>query len=131
MFRKKAAKIVSDGNRGFTLVEVLIASVIFAVGVLAVASMQTSAFKGNTTASEITKSSGRAANILENFLAANYSALATGSLPDEDGYSISWTVTEDPGTNSFKTIKVNIEWVDTSGMERETVFKLIRAKAEG
>jgi len=44
-----------DNNRGFTLIEIMIAMVIFVVGMLSVAAMQTSATKGNNTANRSTR----------------------------------------------------------------------------
>jgi type IV pilus assembly protein PilV len=46
---------VCNNNQGFTLVEIMIAMVIFVVGMLSVAAMQTSATKGNNTANRSTR----------------------------------------------------------------------------
>ena len=46
---------VCNNNQGFTLIEIMIAMVIFVVGMLSVAAMQTSATKGNNTANRSTR----------------------------------------------------------------------------
>ena len=46
---------ICNNNRGFTLIEIMIAMVIFVVGMLSVAAMQTSATKGNNTANRSTR----------------------------------------------------------------------------
>jgi type IV pilus assembly protein PilV len=46
---------VYNNNQGFTLIEIMIAMVIFVVGMLSVAAMQTSATKGNNTANRSTR----------------------------------------------------------------------------
>ena len=46
---------VCNNNQGFTLIEIMIAMVIFVVGMLSVAAMQTSATKGNNTANRTTR----------------------------------------------------------------------------
>ena len=46
---------ICDNNRGFTLIEIMIAMVIFVVGMLSVAAMQTGATKGNNTANRSTR----------------------------------------------------------------------------
>ena len=51
-FRKSATW---DTNRGFTLIEVMMGMVIFAIGILSVAAMQTSAIRGNTSANKTTR----------------------------------------------------------------------------
>ena len=46
---------VCNNNQGFTLIEIMIAMVIFVVGMLSVAAMQTGATKGNNTANRSTR----------------------------------------------------------------------------
>jgi len=46
---------VGNNNQGFTLIEIMIAMVIFMVGMLSVAALQTSATKGNTNANRSTR----------------------------------------------------------------------------
>ena len=47
--------MICNNNQGFTLIEIMIAMVIFVVGMLSVAAMQTSATKGNNTANRSTR----------------------------------------------------------------------------
>jgi prepilin-type N-terminal cleavage/methylation domain-containing protein len=47
--------MICNNNRGFTLIEIMIAMVIFVVGMLSVAAMQTGATKGNNTANRSTR----------------------------------------------------------------------------
>ncbi len=56
-------------EKGFTLVEVLVALTIFAVGLLALAGMQITAIQTNATAHTLTVATGLAEEVLEQFLA--------------------------------------------------------------
>jgi len=58
----------SKGQAGFTLIEVLIAITIFAIGLLAIAGMQMTAIQTNSTASEITARAALAEGIMEEIL---------------------------------------------------------------
>ncbi len=69
-------------NNGFTLVEVLISLFIFAVGVLAVASMQISSYAGNDRANIGSEATTIASDKLEELLSLNYD---NASLLDVDG----------------------------------------------
>lgn len=59
-------------KRGFTLIEVVIALAILAIGILAMFSMQTMGIKGNTTANHISTGSTWAADRLELLMALPY-----------------------------------------------------------
>ncbi|MGD9244039.1 MAG: prepilin-type N-terminal cleavage/methylation domain-containing protein [Desulfobacterales bacterium] len=103
-------------DEGFTLIEVLIAVSIFAIGLLAVAVMQTSAIKVNSSAAKITTSMTWAQDKMEELMALSYSDHQLEDLGDppsgtdsqgelhqetSGNYTISWTVTDNnplPGT---------------------------------
>lgn len=71
------------GNEaGFTLLEVMIAGVILAIGILTYAGLQISATKGNATSISITSKSNWAADQVEKLLSLSYNDLV---LLDEDG----------------------------------------------
>jgi type IV pilus assembly protein PilV len=107
---------------GFTLIEVLIAITIFAVGLLAVAAMQTSAIKMNSTAGKLTNLSTWGMDKIEELSALPYTNpwLQTAGNPpgtDTDGnthqevsgdYTISWTVIDDNPVTSTKNITVTV-----------------------
>ena len=107
---------------GFTLIEVLIAITIFAVGLLAVAAMQTSAIKMNSTAGKLTNLSTWGMDKIEELSALPYTSpwlQAAGNPPgtDTDGnthrevsgdYTISWTVIDDTPLTSTKNIRVTV-----------------------
>jgi prepilin-type N-terminal cleavage/methylation domain-containing protein len=82
---------LSTGNKGFTLIEVLIAIAIFSIGVLAVGAMQVSSVKDNAIARGVTKKASLAADRMEKLLALPYDdpQLSAGSHPvdgiDNDG----------------------------------------------
>jgi type IV pilus assembly protein PilV len=120
-------------NDGFTLIETLIAIAIFAIGILAVLSMQISAVNTNATAKKVTDNYTWAAQRVEEFMALPFTdALlndtggnffspaqdvdgidnnADGQIdePGEDGYAtIAWRVQENPPANGFRSKNITI-----------------------
>jgi type IV pilus assembly protein PilV len=107
---------------GFTLIEVLIALTIFAVGLLAVAAMQTSAIKMNSTAGKLTNLSTWGMDKIEELSALPYTdpwLETAGNPPGNDSagnthqevsgdYTISWTVIDDNPLTSTKNITVTV-----------------------
>lgn len=114
-YSKKTGIKKLQKDQGFTLIEVLIAISIFAVGLLAVATMQLSAIRVNSTAGQITTRITWAQDKLEELMALPYTdsqLQAAGSPFQEttpDGYyTISWTVTDDTPISDTKLITVTV-----------------------
>lgn len=109
----------NSDNKGFTLIEVLIALGIFAIGMLAVASLQVSASLKSRKAAEVTQASAIASDQMEELMALNFD---NGDLdpenpppPKYDGkYKIEWTVTDSDlnadGARDAKTINLSVKW---------------------
>ncbi len=96
MFQQEKKDLLSGkGHRmtqkGFTLVETMMASCVLSIGLLAVASMQTTAIFGNANAFEMTEATTLAENMVEEFMLRPFDdpaledADADGDAEDEDG----------------------------------------------
>ena len=103
--------------KGFTLIEVLIGMVIFSVGILAVAALQVSSTKGNSSARRITEATALAESQIEALMQLSYdhADLNPANNPHEDiqdPYTINWNVTEIDldanGTDDSKAVIVTV-----------------------
>jgi len=70
--KRSRADLPFSNEAGFTLIEVIVALAILTIGVLAVNAMQTTAVKGNMTASDITIASTWAADKVEQIFGMDY-----------------------------------------------------------
>lgn len=105
-------------DRGFTLIEVLIAIAVLTIGLLAIGSVQISAIRGNDTGKMMSQASSFAADQMERLLALDFTDAAlndTGggaaaAAPRTEGaYSISWSIDDNPGgTANLKLITVTV-----------------------
>ena len=133
-------------DRGFTLLEILIAISILTVGLLAVASMQISAMRANTFAGGVTEGTTWTGDQLEKLLARPYD---DADLNDTDGdgaaglddtgddadyppedrgrYTVCWNVAVDAVTNNTKTISVIAIWTD-HGVSKRVSIQHIKAR---
>ncbi len=119
-----------DPAGGFTIIEVMIAMLVFAIGILGVVTMQTSSVSGNAKARYISEATNYAADRVEILLDTNYSAIVDGAGTNpglnglDDGgitpattadyyttstdglYKIYWNVVSNLPTSNSKTIKI-------------------------
>jgi prepilin-type N-terminal cleavage/methylation domain-containing protein len=99
---------------GFTLIEVLVALTIFAVGLLAIAALQTSAIRMNSTGDRLTEISTLGIDKYEELMSLPFTdpQLAVGG-PYTDpnppaGYTVRWTVVQDILVANTKYISLTV-----------------------
>ena len=92
---------------GFTILEVMIAISILAIGLLAVFSGQNMAIQGNNRASHLTEGMTLAQDKMEELLALPYDSVTTGT-GTQGNYSIAWTVYDNDPINNTKRIVVTV-----------------------
>ena len=120
MFRNQLhQKSKSNTQSGFTIIEVMIAVSIFAIGFLAISSLQFTASRNNRTASEITLAVTIATDRMESLMALpfNHEDLNPDSNPHPESqgkYDLQWVVADVDmnvdGVNDAKTVSMTISW---------------------
>jgi type IV pilus assembly protein PilV len=123
-----------NNEQGFTLIEVLIAMAIFAIGILAVAQLQLWNVKNNTTGNITTMATMLAREQMEALKnAADVTTLSSGSDPnnpiDADGnpggiFTRSWTVSNPLTGNTSRHLAVTVSW-NRRGHNRSVVLTSI------
>jgi type IV pilus assembly protein PilV len=138
-----------SNENGFTLIEVLIAIAVFAIGILAVGKMQITAIKGNYFANDITEATTLAQDRMEKLIGLPYDD--TNSLDDTDTddkaglddtnaaadhndannpvdgrYNIFWNIATNHPINNTKEIRVIITWTD-KGTSKEVSITSMKA----
>uniref|UniRef100_UPI004057C632 type IV pilus modification PilV family protein n=1 Tax=Candidatus Electrothrix sp. TaxID=2170559 RepID=UPI004057C632 len=125
---------------GFTIMEILIAMAIFAIGILGVAKMQISATMGNSSSRTLTEAVFFAQSRLETLLALPYdhndlkdvNGNALSGLDDEDTgadhgdtqdiYTLSWNIADDEPVEDAKRIRIIVTWrTGASGPEKRVL----------
>ena len=107
-----------EKNGGFTLLEVMIALVIMAVGLLGLAALQLVAVKSNAFSSEMTYATmlvQQHAEVLKS-LPFTDTKLTPGShteLGSSKGvqYTVTWNVTDNIPTTDMKSVNVTVQWL--------------------
>ena len=98
-------------QKGFTLIEVMIALVLFAVGLLAFAGLEVVALRNSTYSKEYGKANTYAQQKVEELKGTAWGLVAAGSDKLEQRFTRTWTVTT---TGDIKTLGVTVSWVDPS-----------------
>jgi type IV pilus modification protein PilV len=125
-------KIGKSDEKGFTLIEVLVAMGLFAAGIMAVISMQTATVRTNSLARNSTEATTIASDLLERLNSLPYNdntylapgvyptpamnllegqqSLANGAnlVPDTGTYRYQWTVVQDIMIPNTKTITITV-----------------------
>ena len=131
-----------NGEGGFTLLEVIIAISVLTIGLLAVASMQLAAIRGNDNAAHISEGTTLAQDRLEKLLAMSYTdaqildgnpAVGTPTTytvatpPGFTGYNLRYSVDVNNPVLNSKLISVTISW-QYKGALKQTVLTCVKAQ---
>jgi type IV pilus assembly protein PilV len=101
------------GDRGFTLIEVLLAMAIFAIGILALAGLQVSYIRGNATARYSTEATVLASQAVERLKAlpttdADLAEGSHGPVAIDGNYEMEWDVTDNTPYHNVKSIVIRV-----------------------
>lgn len=118
----------TSSEKGFTLVEVLLALCILVFGVLGLAHLQVDSLQYNQTSRRMSEASVLAQRKMEELMGLNYThaALQSQALNErvelEGTYRVSWGVEEDMPEPATKTIQVEVAWQDGAGEKRTDLY---------
>lgn len=107
-------------KKGFTLVEVMIALVLLAVGMLAFAGLEIIAIRNTTFSKDYGKANIYAQQKIEEIKAMNWLSVTNGTdTLESDRYTRTWTVTTQ---GDMKTVSVTVSWLDPSHGTKTLTF---------
>jgi prepilin-type N-terminal cleavage/methylation domain-containing protein len=100
-------------NQGYTIIEVLIAMSIFAIGFLAVAKMEIMSITRNANARMQSEATAKAVDRLERLMSLPYDHIDLNEQNNphrvvSDGYTIEWIVEDDVPINATKSVKITV-----------------------
>jgi len=115
-------------TKGFTLLEVLVAIVIFAIGFLAVASMQVSAIHGNSFGNEVTQATFLAQDKLEQLKnSADITTEPNGN--DTQGiFNRSWQI--GAPTGNARLVTAAVAWTQRQNNHNVVLTTITRGNGE-
>lgn len=116
-------------NKGFTLVEIMVAIAILSIALLGLISVTVTVIKGNTFSKTMTKATTWADDKMEKLKSKTYSdpGLVSGTDTPESSFTRTWTVTSDSPAAGMKTISVTVQW-DWQGTTRNVTVRNIIAQ---
>ena len=131
MRTQPGAKTLNADNKGFTLIEVLIAILILSVGLLGMASLTVAIINGNKFSNNLSTATTLAQDKMEDIRRAGYAnaaseTKATMSSPYSD-YKRGVTVTADSPATDMKTVIVKAYWGGASKEDHNVELKTILA----
>ncbi|MCP4748134.1 MAG: prepilin-type N-terminal cleavage/methylation domain-containing protein [Desulfobacteraceae bacterium] len=143
IMKKKRSRICN--SNGFTLIEIMIALVVFAVGILAIATLASVNINSNSKAHTTTENVSFNIGELETHSIMNWYAYSSlvGDYPKEfiSDTGVSHTIDADIGTYALdedgnsvlpvlntRVVTVTTSFEDNLGKERTTKFKMIKPK---
>lgn len=114
--------------QGYSLIEVLIASVVLAIGLLGVAGMQVTAIKGNSYGHGVTQATFFAQDMIEQLKnSTDISAEVNGN--DTSGvYNRAWQL--QAATGNARLVTVTVTWTDAMNNHRVVLNTVTRGNGE-
>lgn len=136
-----------SNEKGFSLIEILIAITVFAIGILAVNMMQVTAIKGNSFANDLTEATTLAQDRMEKLIGLSYidplnndtNGNYTAGLDDADataadhndpnnpvngGYNIFWNIARNYPISNTKEMRVIVTWIDKGVQKRVSITSM-------
>ena len=132
MSQKGCHPCAAPMDAGYTLIELMIALMILAIGVMGIWSMQGVAIKSNSTARKVTDASAMCSDQFEKLMSLPYDDpdLTPGAHPPRKKgiYTVKWEVSglNDPITN-VKTVRVIASWGELGGEEKKVEYVYYKA----
>ena len=120
-----------EGQRGLTVVEVLVAAAILAVAILGIAGMVPTAYQNVGYGGQMTKAANLAREKMEELKNASYNALPIRGTPDTDPqpiegvFSRSWRIEESGLPAGLKRITVTVSWSTLFGVKEVQIMTLV------
>ena len=123
-------------EKGYSLIEVLIAIVVLGIGILALATLQLSSIKGNAFSQHLTEANAITQNEMERLVSlqltdpdltsGNHTTTVTGGAAGSTSYAVLWNVQLDTPITNTKRINLTTTW-NESGVQHSVQMSFIRS----
>ncbi len=110
-------------SRAFTLVELLIAMMVMALGFVSLQRLYTAALRDDVYALHLTEAVNVVRSRLEDMIASGCDAIQNGAQA-AGGYSLTWSVSRDDPLVRCKTIVVTAQWREHGQLKQTSLERI-------